>query len=680
MARTIAAPTLALASLLLAARALAEPAAARHPLTVEDLWAVQRVGDPQVSPDGRTLAFTVTAYDMAKNAGNSDLWLMPTGGGRPRRLTQYERADHTPRWLPDGSGLLFISTRSGDPQVWRLPIEGGDAVQVTKMPTGVTGFAVGGKGREILVASDVFADCTSLDCTAARLEERAKSPVKARATEKLLFRHWDSWREGLHSHVFVVPLDGGEPRDLVRGEVDAPPLALGSAHDFVLSPDGAEVAYVANLDKGPAWSTNNDVFVVPTKGGAARRISTSPGVDAGPLYSPDGRFLAYLSMKRAGFESDRQRLVVYDRRTKQQRVLTEGFDRSVSDFTWSPDSTVLYFTALDAGREPIWRVEAAGGPVTKVIDGMASTPGILPNGRTLIFLRQTQSQPAEIVRAEVGGANEAQLTHFNDELLSRIEMGQVEEFWYPGANGDKIRSWLIRPPGFKTGTRYPTVFLLHGGPQGTWLDDFHFRWNTQMFAAPGYVVVAMDFHGSQGYGQAFTDAVSRDWGGAPYQDVMAAVDHVTKTYPFVDGERLGAAGASYGGFMVNWILGHSDRFRCLVSHAGLADQRSMYGETEELWFPEWEFGGVPWEHPELFDRFSPMRYANRFNTPTLVVHGEHDYRVPFTQGFQIFTALQRRGVPSRLLFFPDETHFVVRPQNARLWWREVYGWLERFLR
>lgn len=656
-------------------------AAKRRPMTVEDLFAAQRVSDPQVSPDGRQIVFSVARFDMEKNTGNTDLWLMPSGGGRPRQLTRHEKADFHPRWLPDGSGILYMSSRSGKAQLWMLPLEGGEARQVTKMPSGVNGFSVGVKGQNVLVTSGVFPDCATLECTSLRLEARAESPVKARATESLLFRHWDTWREGLYSHLFVVPLEGGEPRDLLQGEVDCPPISLGTSHDFVLSPDGREVAYAANTDEGVAWSTNNDVFLIPTQGGQARRLTKGRGNDAGPLYSPDGRYLAYLSMERPGFEADQRRLMIYDRRTKRHQRLAAELDRSISQLTWSSDSEAIYFNAADRGKMPLWRVTVPEGELTEVItEGVNRSLALLPNDQVVIFTRQSQSQPNEIYRADTDGDGEAtQLTHFNDELLEGLEMGQVEEFWYEGAGGDRVRSWLIRPPGFRQGQRYPVVFLIHGGPQGSWLDTFHFRWNTQMFAAPGYVVVAMDFHGSPGYGQEFTDAVTRDWGGAPYQDIMAAVDHVLETYDFVDGDRIGAAGASYGGFMVNWILGHTDRFDCLVSHAGLAEQVSMYGATEELWFPEWEFGGVPWENPELFDRFSPIRYADQFQTPTLVIHGEHDYRVPFTQGFQIFTALQRRGVESRLLFFPDETHFISRPQNARRWWQEVHGWLDRFL-
>ncbi len=653
----------------------------RHPLTAEDVFAMQRLADPQVSPDGQHIAFTVSRYDMEKNGGNSDLWLMPGGGGRPRQLTHNEKGDFHPRWLPDGSGILFISSRSGKTQVWMLPMVGGEARQITKMPAGVNGFSVGAKGRNLLVTSNVFPECATLECTNERLEQRSKSKVKARVTESLLFRHWNHWREGMVSHLFVVPLDGGEPRDLLEGTIDCPPISLGSHHDFVLSPDETEVAYVANTDKGVAWSTNNDVFLIPTTGGKAQRLTKGRGNDIGPLYSPDGRYLAYLSMERPGFEADRRRLFVYDRRSKQHRVLTDRLDRSVSEILWSPDSKAIYFNAAEAGRLPVWKVTVPRGRVSKVIEGTVNTSlSFLPNGQTLILLRQSQSAPKEIYRVDVNGRNEAQLSHFNDEILTTIEMGEVDEFWYEGAGGDRIRAWLIRPPGFSQSQRYPTVFLVHGGPQGSWLDTFHYRWNTQLFAAPGYVVVAMDFHGSPGYGQDFTDAVTRDWGGAPYEDVMAAVDHAVSTYSYIDGERIAAAGASYGGFMVNWILGHTDRFDCLISHAGLAEQWSMYGATEELWFPEWEFNGVPWENPELFDRFSPIRHAGNFNTPTLVIHGEHDYRVPFTQGFQIFTALQRRGIESRLVFFPDETHFISRPQNARFWWGEVHGWLQRYLR
>jgi dipeptidyl aminopeptidase/acylaminoacyl peptidase len=662
-----------------ATAALAEPSG-RHPLTVEGLWAVKRVADPQVSPDGRNVAFTVTAYDMEKNAGNSDVWLMPSGGGRPRQLTTSDTSDTSPRWLPDGTGLLFLSGRSGKTQVWLLPMDGGDARQITSLPAGASGFSVGAKGRHLLVTTDVFPDCTTLACTQERLDQQASSKVKARVTDTLLFRHWDTWREGMVSHLFVVPLDGGEPRDLIHGALDCPPIALGSSHDFVLSPDETEVAYVANTDKGVAWSTNNDVFLVPIAGGTAKRLTAGRGNDFGPRYSPDGRSLAYLSMERPGFEADRSRLVLYDRAANRHTVLTDRLDRSIDDFVWAPDSASIFFNAADAGRMPVWSVSVPRGRVSKVIEGSVNEGlAVLPNGRTLVLLRQTQSVPTEVFRADVDGANQVQLSHVNDELMSRIEMGAVEEFWYQGAGGDRVHSWLIRPPGFQQGRRYPLVVLIHGGPQGSWLDTFHYRWNTQMFAAPGYVVIAMDFHGSTGYGQDFTDAVSRDWGGAPYEDIMAGVDHAVSTYDFIDRERIGAAGASYGGFMINWILGHTDRFDCLISHAGLAEQWSMYGETEELWYPEWEFGGMPWEHPELFDRFSPMRYAGNFRTPTLVVHGEHDYRVPYTQGLQVFTALQRRGVPSRLLFFPDETHFVARPQNARLWWTEVHGWLRRFL-
>jgi dipeptidyl aminopeptidase/acylaminoacyl peptidase len=447
--------------------------------------------------------------------------------------------------------------------------------------------------------------------------------------------------------------------------------------DLSISPDGDEIAFTANTTANPDCNTNNDIFTVALDGGEPRNITIAQeGCDAEPIYSPDGKYLAYLAMARPGFEADRRVLYLYDRRSKKRIPLTDSLDRPVYEFSWAPSSRFIVFSAPDNGRETLFKVSVPSGIVERLVeDGTNTGARVTHDGRSVVFFRQTISAPAELHLASVAGSAPRKISAINDAVLAGVEMGAAEEFEYEGGGGDRIHGYLIKPPGFDPKRRYPLLMVIHGGPQGAFGDEFHFRWNMQMFASPGFVVAAVNFHGSVGYGQAFTDSISGDWGGKPYEDIIKGVDHIAAKYPFVDGQNVSAAGASYGGFMINWILGHTDRFRSLVSHDGVYEQVSMYGATEELWFPEWENKGTPWGAPESYARFNPSRFAASFKTPTLVVHGEHDYRVPYTQGLQLFTALQRQGVESKLLFFPDENHFVQKPQNARLWWHTVLGWL-----
>jgi dipeptidyl aminopeptidase/acylaminoacyl peptidase len=648
----------------------------KRAMTVEDLYAIGRVSQLAVAPGSKHVAFVVKTFDMEENKGISHIWLGDIKRGSSRQLTNADKSDWAPRFMVDGS-LAFISMRSGTPQVWSIPTGGGEARQLTHIPTGVDNFAVAPDGKHLAVVSTVFPSCKTMQCNADKLAEKESSKVKARMITSLLYRIWDRWLDERRGHVLWVPIGGGEPKDLTPGDIQTPPIDLGGHMDLSISPASDEVAFTANVTDNPAWNTNNDIFTVAVGGGAPRNLSKrNKACDAEPIHSPNGDYIAYLAMKRPGFEADRKVLVLLDRKAKKRIRLTDSLDRSVSGFAWSGDSRTIHFTASDRGRIAIFKVSVPSGVVTKLVDDGANTDAhATADGKHLVYIKQTMSQPAEVVVATASGADEQRVSRINDELLSRIQMGEYEDIEFAGAGGDQVHGFLLKPPGFKKGKKYPLLMLIHGGPQGAFGERFHPRWNVQLFATPGFVVAAVNFHGSRGYGQEFCDAVSGDWGGKPYEDIMKGVDHVVETFPFVDGENVSAAGASYGGFMINWILGKTDRFKSLVSHDGVFEQLSMYGSTEELWFPEWEFKGTPWDNPELYDKFSPARYADKFKTPTLVIHGENDYRVPYTQGLQLFTALQRNGVESKLLYFPDENHFVQKPQNARLWWHTVLGWL-----
>jgi dipeptidyl aminopeptidase/acylaminoacyl peptidase len=670
--RTVAL-VVALASLVAgtAARA-AEPRA----ITVEDLYRLGRVSDLVPSPTADLAAFTVKIFDMDANKGVSHIWLADLASGAVRQLTSGDKSDFSPRWLADGR-LAFLSARSDPAQVFAIAVDGGEAQQLTRLPVGIDNFAVSRDGKNLAAVIQVFPSCDTLACTAQRASEIEGDKVKARVYDRLPIRLWDTWLDERRGHVFWVPLAGGEPRDLTPGDLRTPPLDLGGRMDLSIAPDGSEVAFTANVTATPAWNTNNDVFAVATGGGAPQNLTAANAAcDAEPIHSPDGTYIAYLTMARPGFEADRRVLVLYDRKSKKRIPLTDALDSSVGGFSWAPSSRFIVFSAEDRGRVSLFKVSVPSGVVTKLVAaGMNDDAFVTRDGERLAFLRQTVSLPTEVFTADISGSNARQLSHVNDAALAGIQMGAAEEFEFDGAGNDKVHGFLLKPPGFDPKKKYPLLVLVHGGPQGAFGDEFHPRWNLQMFASPGFVVAAINFHGSTGYGQAFTDSISGDWGGKPYEDIMKGLDFLVGKYTFIDGGNVSAAGASYGGFMIDWLLGHTDRFRSLVSHDGVFDQVSMYGSTEELWFPEWENKGTPWDAPELYAKFNPAGFAKSFKTPTLVVHGENDFRVPYSQGLELFTALQRQGVESKLLLFPDENHFVQKPQNARLWWNTVLEWL-----
>ncbi|MES1243833.1 MAG: S9 family peptidase [Acidobacteriota bacterium] len=679
--------------LLLLAAVPATPAmAAPHPLTARDMHSMQRVSDPQGSPKGDRIAFVVRTTDFEANRGRFDLWTVSAQGGDAAPLTSDPAADTNPRWSPDGRSLYFLSSRSGSSQVWRIPVPGTDkgAVQVTDLPLDVSNLTVSPDGSRIAFSLEVFADCADLACTKQRLDEKEKSKTSAMVFEEGFVRHWDSWSDGRRNHLFVAALTGdkaGPPVDLTRGLVgDAPSRPFGGTEEFAFTPDGKSLVFSMRLagekNREEPWSTNFDLYQVPVDGSATPKdlTASNPAWDTQPAFSPDGKTLAYLAMRRPGFEADRFRILVRDLSSGKDRVLAEEWDRSANDLLFSPDGRTLYVTAGDTGQVPLFAIDVASGKVRKLVaEGSTHSPTLV--GDRIAFGLDTLTAPTELHTVKVDGSGLAKITDLNGARLADLQFGEAEQFHFEGANGDTVYGWAVKPVGFEAGKKYPLAFIIHGGPQGSMHNEFHYRWNVQSYAAAGYAVLAIDFHGSTGYGQAFTDAIRNNWGDGPLVDLQKGLAAALARYPWIDGSRACALGASYGGFMVNWIAGQwPDAFRCLVSHDGILDQRMAYYSTEELWFPEWEQGGPQWQNPEGYERFNPVNYVERWKTPMLVVHSALDYRLPLTQGLGVFTVLQRRGIPSKLLIFPDENHWVLKPGNSILWHQTVLDWLDRWTR
>jgi dipeptidyl aminopeptidase/acylaminoacyl peptidase len=658
----------------------------KRAITFQDLISMHRVSEPQISPDGKWIAYSVSTPDLDANRSIRNIWIVATSGGEARQLTR-GGTDTRPRWSPDGKKLAFLSARvENNPQVFWMNLEGGEATKVTSLSTGADNELWSPDGKAIAFISSVYPDCKDDACNANRDTEKEKSKVKARIYDKLLYRHWTGWSDGKRSHLFLVLASGGTPRDLTPGaNYDVPPFNLGAPEPIAFSPDSRELCFTANTDKDEALSTNGDLFTVPVSGASEpKRITTNPGNDWGPVYSPNGMWIAYRAQMQPGYESDRWRLMLYARQGGKQIDLTETFDSSVESYAFAPDSKSLYFNAEEKAEMPIYSIAAAPGSSAKVVisGNFNQEFDLSEDGRTLAIARTSLTTPAEIFAANSDGSDVRQLTHHNAALLSQLDLAKPEIFKFEGAEKTQVEGIVIRPPHFDASKKYPALLLIHGGPQGAWTDAWGYRWNEQVMAAPGYVVLAINPRGSTGYGQKFTAEVSRDWGGKAYEDLMKGLDAAIAKYSFIDGSRVGAAGGSYGGYMIDWIATHTGRFKCLISHAGPYDAVSM-GATEELWFSEWEFGGTPWANPELYRKWSPSEFAaalGKYKTPTLVVGGELDFRVPYTQDLEFFAALQRQGVPSKLLIFPDEGHWVLKPQNSELWYKTFLGWLAEYLK
>jgi len=643
--------------------------AQKRAIGFEDFIALKSVSDPQLSPDGKWVAYTVTTPSLQDNRGISRVWVAEAATGRSRQLTGGPGSDRQPRWSPDGKTLAFISTREGGAQVWLLPIGGGDARKLSSLPDGASDPIWLPDGSGLLVVSDIK---WPVDQEIDR--RNGAFPTDARIWTGLLWRHWDDFRAGKRQHLFRVDVATGKAADLTPVDHDVPTIATSGDGDVAVSPDGKDILVAMHGDSTVADNTNVDIYAVD--GATLRRITTNPGADNTPRYSPDGRWAAYLSMERAGFEADRVRLMLGDRRSGGAAVdATAGWNLSVGSYTWCPDSRCVYAVVEERGRDNIYRIDIPSfrRSIVPAGGGVNTNVQVAPDGRTLVYLHQSNTQPPEV------WASGKPLSHHNDSAVAALDLPPLEEFGFVGALGDSVFGWLQKPPGIVAGKRYPLVYLIHGGPQGAWLDSWGARWNLQMFAARGFAVAAVNFHGSTGYGQRFTDAISRHWGDYPYEDLMKGLDVVARL-PYVDSTRMGAAGASYGGYMVYWIAGHSDRFKVLVDHDGVFNTVSMAGSTEELWFTDWEFGGNPYANRDLYRQWNPLNYVEHWKTPMLVVHSQLDYRVDLSEGYQAFTAAKRMGVAAKFLYFPDEGHWVLRPRNRRIWWGTVLDWLEAYLK
>jgi len=660
--------------------AIAEPFSAEH------LVRLDRVGAPNVSPDSKHVVYTLRTTDMEADKGRYDLWLSRIDGGEHKRLTSHEANDTAPAWSPDGKHIFFLSTRSDSSQVWRIAVGGGEATQVTSLPVDITSFRVSAKGDRLVVSAEAYLDCDDLACTAARDKAGKDSPTTGAVYDQIFMRHWDHWLTEKRSRLYAVPLNDGvaattEPLLLTK-EVNAnvPSYTWGGNEEYALSPDGSTVYFAARIrDAIEPTSTNFDVYAAPMNGDGPTENLTESNLawDTQPILSPDGNSLAYLAMKRAGFEADRFRIMVRDLETGRTRELATDWDRSPASIVFSSDGKSIYANAQDVGNRTLWRIDIASGNPERIIeDGNVSAMDV--GADAIVFAKDDLKSPSELFVFD--GANATQITHFSTPQLQDVEMGDFEQFSFTGAKGDVVHGYVLKPAAYEEGKQYPVAFLIHGGPQGSFGNHFHYRWNPQTYAGQGFAAVFIDFHGSTGYGQDFTDSISGDWGGDPLVDLQLGFEAALEKYEFLDGDNTCALGASYGGFMINWIAGNwPDRFDCLVNHDGVFDQRMMYYATEELWFPEWENSGPYYETPKNYEKYNPVNYVDQWKTPMFVIHGQLDYRVPLTQGIGAFTALQRRGIPSKFLYFPDENHWVQKPHNSVQWHNEVNKWLHQHL-
>ena len=656
----------------------------RH-FTVNDLLKVRRVGDPQVSPKGDLVAFTITDMDTSANRGTTQIYLVPLGGGEMRQLTNDENSSASPRWSPDGEKLAFVSARDGEDEIWTIDVSSGALKKISSISTGAGDPVWSPDGSLIAFTSEIYPECKDDACNKRMSDTRTQSKVKPHVADRLLYRHWKSWQDGKRSHIFVVSSQGGEARDLTPGDYDAPPFSLGGMTDYAFSADSKELAFASNHDKVEATSTNSDVWIVSVRGGAAKNVTAgNHGYDGSPRFSSDGRFLAYRSQVTPGFESDRFRLMLYDRKTGRAQSVTETLDSWVDEYTFSPDNQTIYLTAEDRGRNPIYAVSVSGGPVRKVLaEGFNGEISVTRDGRSFVFSRSSLAKPSEIYRANIDGSGATALTTTNDALISPSKLQPGEEVTWTGAEGAKVAGWIVKPANFNARRKYPLVVLIHGGPQGAWNDNWGYRWNPQVWANNGYVVFTPNPRGSTGYGQRFVSEISGDWGGKVFVDISNGVA-MAANLPYVDKTRIGAAGASYGGYMIDWIEGHNNdprfTYKVLVSHDGVYNLTAMYGATEELWFPEWEFKGTPWTNKPMYERWSPHNFVQNFKTPILVITNDLDFRVPVTEGLQMFTAAQRMGVESKLVDFSDEGHWVGKPGNSVFWYNTVLDWLDKHLK
>jgi dipeptidyl aminopeptidase/acylaminoacyl peptidase len=654
-----------------------------HPFSVHDMLAMDRISDPKVSPDGKWIVFVVRKTDLESNKGSTDLWLIGTDGTGLRQFTTHPDADSNPCWAPDGKSVYFISSRSGSSQLWQIPIDGGEARQVTDEPLDIGNLVISRDGKYVAFTMDVFPD-SNPDETKQRLDEIEQRKSTGRIYENIFVRHWDTWKDGRRSHLFVMPASGGKAIDVMRSmDADTPSKPFGGPEEITFTPDGLGVIFTArDVGESEPWSTDFDLYIAPVDGSQPPVCLTEDNQawDTNPVFSPNGKTLAYLAMARPGYESDRFRIVLRPWPDGRPRLLTEKWDRSPSSLCFSADGENLYATATNLGQVSLFTVDIQTASVTTIVkNGTIGSPSVA--NKRIIYTMNNLRSPAEIYSVNPDGSDIRQITNINREKIAPARMGDYEQFTFAGWNDEEVYCYIIKPADFESGIKYPVAFLIHGGPQGSFGNMFHYRWNPQAYAGAGYTAVMVDFHGSTGYGQEFCDSIRGDWGGKPLEDLQKGLAAALERYPWMDAERVGALGASFGGYMINWIEGNwPDRFRCLVNHDGNLDERMAYFDTEELWFPEWDHLGTPWDNPQAYEKHNPANYVQNWKTPMLVIHGAMDFRVADTQGLGTFNALQRRGIPSKLLYFPDENHWVLKPANSILWHETVIAWLDQWLK
>ena len=680
----------AVLAMLTALPALAEaPAAptaqaAERAFTYTDMLNANRLSDPRVSPDGRHVVYNVRATDMEANRGVSSLMIQNLNGeGEPRRLAISDGGANTARWGSDGA-LYFLSGRSGTSQVWTTDSTGATATQVTDLPLDVNAYRLSPDASKVVVSLAVYPTCDDLACSVARGTEAAARKSTGQVYDRMFVRHWDTWADGTQNHLFVVNADGsGDPVWVTHGfDGDTPSKPFGDEGEFTFTPQGDAVVFSARVaGQTEPWSTNFDLFRTNglTGEGFTNLTDGNDAWDTGPVFSPDGRTLAYRAMARPGFEADRWQIVLMDVATGAKREVAANWDRSADSLQWSGDGRTLYVVAGDVGQTRLFSIDVANGAVVPITGpGHVSAVELTPSG--FVFAQDSLTSPSELfVKTFRGREMPRQITDVNPELDSRM-FGEAEQFSFEGWNDETVHGYVIKPAGYIEGRKYPVAFLIHGGPQGSFGNSWSYRWNPESYAGAGYAVVMIDFHGSTGYGQGFTDAISEHWGDRPLEDLQKGWAAAQERYSFLDGDNACALGASYGGYMINWIAGKwSDEFKCLVNHDGVFDVRGMGYGTEELWFTEWEYGGTVYDNPEGYERFNPVHHVAEWKTPMLVIQGDLDYRIPTSQGLSTFTALQRRGIESRLIVFPDENHWVLKPQNSLQWHNEVFRWLDQHL-
>ena len=657
-------------------------AAETHPFNVQDMWSMKRISDPQVSPDGKWVLFTLRTTDFEANKGRTDLWVVGVDGKGLRQLTTDPAADNGGRWSADGSTVYFTSTRSGSSQIWKVALAGGEAAQVTKLALDASNIVLSRDGSRVAFSVSVFPG-VSIDESAKKVAEREKSKARGQLYDSLFIRHWDTWADGRRSHIFVMPLAGGDAVDIMKSMVaDAPSLPFGGSEEFTFTPDGKSIIFSArDVGREEAWSTNFDLFIAPIDGSSApaRLTEENKALDTRPVFSPDGKQLAWLAMARPGYEADRQALMVRAWPDGKPREVAPAWDRSCESIVWSRDGKTVYTHATNLGHQSVFAIDLKKGEVKTIVrEGWVNSIAGLSGKRVIYDLDHLRS-PSELYSSSLDGKNTQQLTNVNAETLAAVRFGEPEQITFKGAKNDDVYAWVVRPVDFDAAKKYPVALIIHGGPQGSMSNHFHYRWNPEIYAAHGYAAIVVDFHGSTGYGQAFCDAIRGDWGGAPFEDLQKGLAAALAKYSYMDGNNVVALGASYGGWMVNWMAGQMpDRFRAFVCHDGNLDERFAYYDTEELWFPEWDHMGTPWENPEGYSKHNPIDHVTKWKTPMLVIHGGLDYRVVYTQGIGTFNLLQRRGIPSKFLYFPDENHWVLKPANSIQWHTEVLAWIDQW--